>query len=152
MSLAASLRSLLYPTDIPAAYEALCHFDLSDKLFDRVDRLSGGERQRLMLARALLRRPALLILDESTSALDASMARQVLVLLQQLQRTQGLSYVLITHDVAVVQAMAALARQCPERVLLGLLVASQRSNQACGARKTAGEEGAWTAGGTLVRA
>ncbi|MFY8015832.1 MAG: phosphonate ABC transporter, partial [Limnohabitans sp.] len=51
MSLAASLRSLFYPADIPAAYEALSHFDLSDKLFDSVDRLSGGERQRVGLAR-----------------------------------------------------------------------------------------------------
>jgi len=44
MGLWASLRSLFYPTDIPAAYAALVHFDLGDKLFERVDRLSGGER------------------------------------------------------------------------------------------------------------
>ena len=50
----ASLRSLFYPTDIPAAHAALAKFDLADKLFDRVDRLSGGERQRVGLARALV--------------------------------------------------------------------------------------------------
>ncbi len=54
MGLLASLRSLFYPQDIPAAHEALERFDLADKLFDRVDRLSGGERQRVGLARALL--------------------------------------------------------------------------------------------------
>ncbi|HEV8690201.1 MAG TPA: ATP-binding cassette domain-containing protein, partial [Ideonella sp.] len=54
MGLLRSLRSLFYPADIPAAYEALARFDLDDKLFERVDRLSGGERQRVGLARALL--------------------------------------------------------------------------------------------------
>ncbi len=51
-SLWASVRSLFYPSDIPAAHAALERFDLQDKLFDRVDRLSGGERQRVGLARA----------------------------------------------------------------------------------------------------
>jgi phosphonate transport system ATP-binding protein len=54
MGVWASLRSLFYPADIPAAFEALGHFDLDSKLFERVDRLSGGERQRVGLARALL--------------------------------------------------------------------------------------------------
>lgn len=54
MGLWASVRSLFYPTDIPAAFEALEMFDLGDKLFERVDRLSGGERQRVGLARALM--------------------------------------------------------------------------------------------------
>jgi len=54
MGLMASLRSLIYPTDMAAAHDALDRFDLADKLFDRVDRLSGGERQRIGLARALL--------------------------------------------------------------------------------------------------
>jgi phosphonate transport system ATP-binding protein len=54
MGLWASLRSLFYPLDIPAAFEALERFDLGDKLFERVDRLSGGERQRVGLARALI--------------------------------------------------------------------------------------------------
>ena len=67
---------------------------------------SGGQRQRLALARALVLEPQVLVLDEPTSALDASTQEQVLKLLQQLQRSRGLSYLLITHDVQVVQAMA----------------------------------------------
>ena len=98
-SLWASVRSLFYPTDMAVAERALARFDMSDKLFERVDRLSGGERQRVGLARALASQASLFLVDEPLSALDPSRGQQAMASLTGSARERGATLVTTMHHV-----------------------------------------------------
>ncbi|WP_414899447.1 ABC transporter ATP-binding protein [Rhizobium cremeum] len=67
--------------------------------------LSGGQRQRIAIARALILEPKILLLDEPTSALDASIQAEILNLLEQARRDRGLTFVMVSHDLAVISHM-----------------------------------------------
>jgi phosphonate transport system ATP-binding protein len=100
----ASLRSLFYPQNISGAHAALDKFDLSEKIFERVDRLSGGERQRVGLARALVSPATLWLVDEPLSALDPTRAKLVMDSLLAESLARGVTLVMTLHQVDVALA------------------------------------------------
>ena len=99
------------------AREILEKVGMGDRLGHKPDQLSGGQKQRVAIARALVGTPAVVLADEPTGALDSGTADEVMQLLIQLNREEGITILIITHD-------PAIALHCKRRTLIrdGVLV------------------------------
>jgi microcin C transport system ATP-binding protein len=105
MTVQEGIRSLADQREIVA--KALVDVGLNPDMMDRYPHeFSGGQRQRIAIARAIVLGPKFIVLDEPTSALDRSIQAQIVDLLRGLQETRRLSYLFISHDLRVVQALA----------------------------------------------
>jgi len=104
----ALIHGIVTPKDRRAlALDLLGKVGLEPAAIDRfAHQFSGGQRQRLCIARALSVRPALIVADEPVSALDVSVARQVTDLMAELQAREGVAFLFISHDIAVVERVS----------------------------------------------
>ncbi len=94
------------PEDVSMAYALLDRVGLEDYVDTRADALSGGQRQRVGIARALMQRPDLLLVDEPTASLDPKTSRQIMRLLCELAHERGTPALVNIHDVGLAQAFA----------------------------------------------
>jgi putative ABC transport system ATP-binding protein len=85
------------------AVEVLTHVGLADRLDHKPNQLSGGQQQRVAIARALVNHPPILLCDEPTGNLDTRTSREIMELFSKLNATEGLTVILVTHDLEVAQ-------------------------------------------------
>ncbi len=119
LTVSTSMKEIFRLYDIPYSRQALLErlepFGIYDEHLDRFPaQLSGGELQRMALCRVLLAQPRLIVLDEPTSMLDSITQAQIVRMLQQLQRSRGLSYLFITHNCALCDYASARIYQIRE--------------------------------------
>jgi putative ABC transport system ATP-binding protein len=121
-----ALENVTLPLELQAvprarelAEEALRQVGLGQRLTHLPKHLSGGEQQRVALARAFVTKPKILFADEPTGNLDAATGAQVIELMLELNRTQGTTLILVTHDEALAQRCDRQLRLSAGRVLQG---------------------------------
>jgi putative ABC transport system ATP-binding protein len=99
------------------ARDALAMVGLADRGSHMPDQLSGGERQRVTIARSLVNDPAIVWADEPTGDLDSAMAQEIVDLMRRLNRERGLTFVIVTHDIAVGRRADRIVRMLDGRVV-----------------------------------
>jgi putative ABC transport system ATP-binding protein len=104
------------------ALDALAMVGLGERAHHRPEELSGGERQRVTIARSLVNDPALVWADEPTGDLDSEKATEIVALMRRLNRERGLTFVIVTHDIAVGRATDRIIRMLDGRVVDELLL------------------------------
>lgn len=103
---------------IQEADALLCRVGLADKIYEPVKNLSGGQKQRVAIARALMRHPDILLADEPVASLDPVTGRQILELLRDIQREQGLTVLMNSHNLALSREFSSrLIGLCGGRVV-----------------------------------
>jgi len=90
--------------------ELLKKVGLADRSHHRPSQLSGGEQQRVAIARSLINRPQVLLADEPTGNLDSRTSEEILLLFQQLNQTEGITLVIVTHNPGVAQHARRIIR------------------------------------------
>ena len=118
------------------ALEALEWVGLADRTGHRPTELSGGQQQRVGIARALVKSPAILLADEPTGNLDSKSSEEIMAILQRLNRENGVTVVLVTHDADVAAHAERAVHMLDGRVTADETIESPRT-----ARPGAGEEG-----------
>ena len=99
------------------ALEALGMVGLEERADHVPDALSGGQRQRATIARALVNQPAIVWADEPTGDLDSENAEEIVELMRRLNRTHGLTFLIVTHDIAVGRATDRIVRMVDGRIV-----------------------------------
>jgi putative ABC transport system ATP-binding protein len=99
------------------ALEALELVDLGDRADHLPDELSGGQRQRATIARALVNDPAIVWADEPTGDLDSENAEEIVELMRRLNRERGLTFLIVTHDIAVGRATDRIVRMVDGQIV-----------------------------------
>ena len=126
----------------PRAIELIERVGLTDRIKHKPSELSGGQMQRVAIARSMVNKPSLILLDEPTGAVDTETAQQLLDLLKRLNREDNVTIVLVTHD-------TDLAAQASRQIRLkdGRVLTDERVRQPVFTSPLAGEVGAGTAPG-----
>jgi putative ABC transport system ATP-binding protein len=112
------------------AIAALEMVGLGERTSNLPEELSGGERQRVTIARSLVNEPAIVWADEPTGDLDSEKAREVVDLMRTLNEQNGLTFVIVTHDIAVGRATDRIVRMLDGRITEELEIADVRAGHA----------------------